>query len=116
MLKNFFFILIVIAGEFILSGAEGKQSHAQPSKIDSLLSLLKKDKEDTNKVNHLNDLGWEMKYSNPDTAIILSNQALAIATVIAGNEVTKQSDRKFIANSLGNLGAYYWLQGDYPKA
>ena len=63
MLKKLFFILIVIASEFILSGAEGKQSHAQPSKTDSLLSLLKTDKEDTNKVNHLNGLAREMELS-----------------------------------------------------
>ena len=32
---------------------------AQQSKIDSLLTLLKTDKEDTSKVIHLNKLSWK---------------------------------------------------------
>jgi len=36
-------------------------SFAHQSKIDSLLTLLKKDKEDTNKVNHLNKIGSEYR-------------------------------------------------------
>ena len=81
---------------------------SQNRKIDSLFTLLKKDKEDTNKVNHLTDLGWEFKYQNPDTAIILGNQSLSLAE--------KSEWKKGAANSLGQLGAYYYLKADYLKA
>ena len=80
---------------------------AQQNKIDSLRSLLKKDKEDTNKVNHLNKFGWELMYSNPDTSIVLGNQAVKLSEKIEW--------KKGIANSLGNLGFYNYLKGDFPK-
>ncbi|MBC7864781.1 MAG: tetratricopeptide repeat protein [Bacteroidia bacterium] len=83
-------------------------SFSQNRKIDSLLTLLKTDKEDTNKVNHLNNLGWQLKHNNPDTAIILSNQALTIAE--------KCSWKKGMANALSNLGVYNYLKAEYPKA
>ena len=83
-------------------------AHGQENKVDSLLSRLKKDKEDTNKVNHLNALAWEYKYNNPDTAILLGNQALALAEKI-----------KFeigIGKANHNLGTVNYLKGDYAKA
>jgi two-component system, sensor histidine kinase PdtaS len=78
------------------------------AKIDSLLVLIGKDKNDTGKVNHLNALGWEFKGINPDTSLILANEALAIAENI--------SWKKGIASSLGSIGVYYRLKADYPKA
>ena len=78
------------------------------SKTDSFISLIKKDKEDTNKVMHLNALGRELDYSNPDTAIIIGNQSLALAE--------KLNWQKGIANSLGNLGVYYLAKSDYHRA
>ena len=76
--------------------------------IDSILALLKNDKEDTNKVNRLNDLAWELKSSNPDTAIVIGSHSLQLAE--------KLSWKKGIANSLGHLGVYYRLKSNYPKA
>ncbi|MBI4648516.1 MAG: SpoIIE family protein phosphatase, partial [Bacteroidia bacterium] len=78
------------------------------TKVDSLILLLKTDHEDTSKVNHLNDLGWELMYQNPDTSIILGKRALALSK--------KLRWEKGIANSYGNFGAYNYLKGDYPKA
>src|SRR5689334_25207145 len=49
------------------------------NKIDSLLNVLKGAKEDTNKVNTLNDLGLELTNNNIDTSIILANQALSLS-------------------------------------
>ncbi|MBC7864782.1 MAG: tetratricopeptide repeat protein, partial [Bacteroidia bacterium] len=98
--NKYFFCLLFFAGmSFIFS---------QNKKIDSLKILLKTDKEDTNKVNHLNNFGWELRQSNPDTAIIISNQALAIAE--------KVDWKKGIANAFGHLGAYNYIKADYPKA
>ena len=78
------------------------------SKVDSLFSLLKKDKQDTSLINHLNALGKELAFSKPDTSIILGNQALLLAE--------KLEWKKGIANSLGRLGLYHWLKTDYSKA
>src|SRR3990172_7155041 len=105
------------------------------SKTDSLLSLVKIDNadsqlsnlptfqlSDTNKVNHLNALGWELMYNNPDTSIILGNQALALCDVmLSGVEASTINHQPstinhFKSNSLGNLGAYYYLKADYPRA
>src|SRR5665213_3139689 len=61
---------------------------AQQNKIDSLLTLLKTDKADTNKVNHLNAFGRLLMYQNPDTGIVLGNQALEIISPIASSEYT----------------------------
>ena len=83
---------------------------AQNKRIDSLLNLIRIDKEDTNKVNHLNALSRMLVSSKPDTAMILCNQALDIAT--------KQSPewKKGIANSLGNLGIFNAMKGNNTNA
>jgi len=81
---------------------------AQSSNIDSLQKLLKKDKEDTTKVNHLTELAKELMYSNPDTSIFLSTQALHLAE--------KQKWKKGMANSYFRLAACNYLKGDYTVA
>src|ERR1035437_788820 len=84
-------------------------SFSQNRKIDSLRTLLKKDKEDTSKIIDLNAMGWELKYSNPDTAIILGNQALSLSEKLSASpiEVLAKAGKKGIANSDGSLGIYY---------
>ena len=52
---------------------------AEQAVIDSLTARLGESLHDTDRVNTLNKLAWEMMYNNPDTAIILSSQALSIA-------------------------------------
>lgn len=96
---------------------------AQQTKIDSLLTLLEKDKDDTSKVNHLNALGRLLMYQNPDTAIALGNQALAIITPVSTLEfgagkagMEKKEIRAIRATTLGSLGVYYFLKSDYPNA
>lgn len=56
------------------------QAYAQQSKNDSLLSVLKIEKEDTAKVNTLNELARQFRSNNPDTAIYFANEAKALAT------------------------------------
>lgn len=63
---------------------------------------------DTITINKLNELGWEMMFNNPDTSIILGNQALSLAENIQW--------KKGIANSSRNLGVYYYLISNGPKA
>lgn len=89
-----------------------------PATEDSLLLLLKTLPDDTNKVNVLNELGWTIKYNNPDTAVILSAQALSISEKLSTSPIKDISlgGKKGISSSLGNLGAYNFLKGDYEKA
>ena len=77
-------------------------------KIDSLTNLLETSKEDTSKVNYLNELAWELMYRNPDTSIIIGNQSLSLSE--------KLEWKKGKASSLGRLGVYYWQKADYSKA
>jgi len=85
---------------------------AQQNKSDSLLSLLRNDKVDTLKITHLNNLGWELMYNNPDTSIILGREALSLAEHLPSQSTAK----KFHASAFENLGVYYQIKGDYPKA
>jgi len=78
-------------------------------KIDSLLKLLKTDKEDTNKVKHLTSLCWHFRViGKMDTALWLGNEAL----ILAG----KTGFLKGKASAYTMLGVVYWNQGFYPKA
>ena len=79
------------------------------TKIDSLLSLLKTGKQDTNKVNHLNDLCREYKnIGSYDTALYYNNIALQLSQKI--------NFHKGVANAYGGMGNVCGLKGDYPKA
>ncbi len=86
--------------------------------VDSLLLLLKKLPEDTNKVNVLNELGWQLKYNNPDSAVLVSTEALSLAEKI-GDSADKKvalAGKTGVASSLGNLGAIHYVKGEYEKA
>ena len=80
----------------------------QQAPIDSLTSRLEENLHDTDRVNTLNALAWKLKYANPDTAIILSSEALSYAKAYKW--------QPGIANSTGYLGTFSYLKGDYPKA
>ena len=82
-------------------------SFSQQTQIDSLLSLLKKDKEDTNKVNHLNALVKEHISSEPKQALGYAQQALSLAQKIGW--------KKGVGNSFYSMGYYYYTQTDYPN-
>ena len=99
--RNKFFIFFLL---FCL--ASGNSSHGSPH-IDSLLTLLKKDKPDTNKVNHLNALANLYISSEPKQALNYAQQALSLAKKI--------NWKKGIANSFHIVGYYYYSQGDYPN-
>jgi signal transduction histidine kinase len=84
------------------------QALAQQNPIDSLLSLLKKDKEDTSKVNHLNALAWELMNFNPDTAILLSTDAFQLAENLKWDIG--------LGRTHNQLGWYDYLKGDLGLA
>ncbi len=70
------------------------------NQIDSLYKLLHTDKEDTNKVNHLNKLCWEYRLTgNYDTAIYYGNASLQLAKQLYF--------QKGIATAYNNIGIIY---------
>src|SRR5688572_18164999 len=75
---------------------------------DSLLTLLKKGRADTNKVRHLNALAAELRGNKPDTAITLNSQALELSAKLKYEAGTAVSHH--------DLGYTYFQKGDYPKA
>ena len=91
---------------FVLLSSLGFSQYRQ---IDSLLSLLKTTKEDTNFVKTLNNLGRiEAQIGKYDSAVVCFNKALKLSIKMAfkrGESVSNNS-----------LGIVYYLQGDYPNA
>ena len=84
-------------------------SFSQKNNIDSLSVLLKKEKEDTNKVNNLNKLSREyINVGRYDTALHYSNIALQVAQ--------KLIFKNGIANSYNILGNVNREQGNYSRA
>ncbi len=81
---------------------------AQSAKTDSLLSVLKTAKEDTNKVKTLNALVNQYISSEPQKSFAYSQQALSLAQQLKWKEG--------IANSFHSIGYYYYTQADYPNA
>jgi two-component sensor histidine kinase/Tfp pilus assembly protein PilF len=83
-------------------------SVAQPSKIDSLLRLLKKDKPNALKVKHLNELSEFYIKINPDTSLIFALQATMLSKEL---EIQKE-----VSRSYANMGSCFIKKGEYEKA
>jgi tetratricopeptide (TPR) repeat protein len=94
---TFLFILV-----FIIHGLG--QNHYS----DSLLTRLKNDKNDTNKVKDLNNLAHSLYSTNPDSTVLLVEQASKLASTLgyANGE----------AIAYYNAGIGYTVKGDYSKA
>lgn len=81
---------------------------AQNRIIDSLLSRLKTDKEDTNKVLRLKELCWEYKNQGKyDSAMIFGTKAVDLAK--------KLNYKRGLSASYNNIGTLYIEKGLYPK-
>jgi two-component sensor histidine kinase len=82
---------------------------------DSLLVLIKTDKEDTNKVKHLLSLSSEYKTIGlSDSALLFVNKALQLSkSTKLGSKV---GWKKGIANANNTLGQLNWKLGNYPEA
>ncbi|MBW8050654.1 MAG: tetratricopeptide repeat protein [Cytophagales bacterium] len=108
-------ITILTAFAFALNFA----AFSQP-KTDSLIAVLKTATHDTTKINLLNAIAWQLKYSHPDSALTYARKALSIITVIASGEKGSFDMKGWLQKSkakvLSTIGALYYLKGDYPKA
>ena len=101
MKKRLFPLLFLILSHLL--------SFAQSKSIDSLLTLVNNDKEDTAKTNHLNSLCFEFKeIGSYDTSLIYGDLALQLAQ--------KLNYKKGIGDAYGFMGTAYYYQADYPKA
>lgn len=76
MKKTILFILIICSAFNLNAQKQGQ------AKIDSLLILLKTDKIDTSRINHLNLMAQEFAQIKPDTALLLCQQALVLSNKI----------------------------------
>jgi tetratricopeptide (TPR) repeat protein len=93
----------------LLSAIITSNLQAQNKNIDSLLILIKTDKADTVKVNHLDKLYWEYKKIGLyDSALKCANQELLLSQQL--------NIKKMIANSYNNIGIIYKHQDNYPIA
>jgi len=101
IMKKYFSLLLLLA-------LFSSNSYGQRHVIDSLITVLHRQKEGSNKVQTLNELGWYMFVTKPDTAIILSIDALDLARRIKFKEGE--------ASSLDLIGLGYNTLGNYPKA
>jgi len=92
---------------------------AHNNKIDSLLTLIKKDKEDTNKVNHLNKLSWEYKsVGTYDSALHYANQCLLLCEklFLQATQLIQSPAIKGKATAYSTIGNVYRERGDYTNA
>jgi tetratricopeptide (TPR) repeat protein len=91
---------------------------SQISRSDSIISELQKKNHDTVRINLLNKLTELTAGSNPDSSILLSNQALQLAknNVASGNKNTAFVFNKAIATAQANLGMLHANKGNYDKA
>jgi tetratricopeptide (TPR) repeat protein len=81
----------------------------QQSKIDSLVSVLKQAKEDTNKVKTLNTIAYELRNNvSPDSCIQLSKKALTLSERLNWD--------KGIGESYANLEWFHGLKSDFASA
>ena len=81
--------------------------YCQLSKTDSLQKVLLTAKEDTNKVNALNQLANEFLHTDPQKVLGHAQQAFKLSEQLKW--------KKGIANSEHSMGYYYFSQGDYPN-
>lgn len=99
----------IIYGLFCLLVFAGYSSNAQNDKIGKALALLKKDREDTNKVNHLTALcNFYSTSGKTDSALFYGNMAYTLSSQL--------QFKKGEANALHSLANMYENQSNYEKA
>lgn len=90
-------------------------SAAQNNRIDSLRAMLKSAGEDTNKVNILNALSYELLYSNSDTTIYYATLAKNLSEKLNYTRGTASAYLR-LGQAYNNLGSYDQSQLFLSKA
>lgn len=78
------------------------------AKEDSLLKVLAGQKDDTNKVNTLNNLSWQFYNNNSNRSLMYALQALKLGESLHFT--------KGLAAALNTIGIAYYFKGNYPEA
>src|SRR3954470_10064896 len=90
-------------------------SAAQSNTIDSLQAILKTAEQDTNKVNILNTLSYELLYSNTDTTIYYATLAKNLSEKLNYSRGTASAYLR-LGQAYNNLGSYDQSQLFLSKA
>jgi len=85
-----------------------KQFYAQEKTNDSLRTIIRNSAPDTNKIRALNELAMNLYKTNPDTAVILSSQALDLSE--------NKNWTKGKATSIHQLGVFAFMQSKQTLA
>lgn len=81
---------------------------AQNPKADSLIRLLPSLSQDTNRVNILNEIAWQIRSIDPERAMRFATEGVGLAREL-----------KYVVGisyGLRSVGSTYHAQGDYPEA
>ena len=81
---------------------------AQKNIADSINQLIAKEKIDSNKVNLMCDLAYELRASKPEKALVIINDAISLAKKI---KYTNGYSR-----GLGTIAIIFNKVGNYPRA
>ncbi len=85
---------------------------SQNAVIDSLNKIIVSDKDDIEKVNHLNALSWQyIMIGNSDSTIAIANRAL-----ILSNTLSKKDQLNGSSNSYSNLAMGFADKGNFPAS
>ncbi len=104
---------------FLLFALSFSLCYAKPGKLDSLQTVLKSAKSDTDKVKALVDISKELEDENKfDSAIIYGNNAEVLAEKLAGYsiEAIARAGEHGMQRALAFIGIAYNSKGNYTKA
>lgn len=108
-MKIKYFLTFTLFFPIFLTDYQGATSFAQNRQIDSLLTLIKADRSDTIKINHLITLCNEYRsIGDYNNCLSYGNKALQIASLI--------STQKYKASAYNNIGNIYYSKGNYTLA
>lgn len=98
-MRGLFLVIILLFLNFNMS--------SQNRLTDSLYSILKISKNDSNKVKLLNEIGWEVSYFDLDSGLTYGLQGLELA-----NKIKYYNSNSYLCNT---IAAIYSDQGNYKE-
>ncbi len=104
-MKKIYLLIIV----FLLLYPVLTKVYGQDKKIvDSLKLLIANGNEDTLKAKHINDLVWYLKFTNPDTCLLLLDKSESLSK--------KLNFADGLGNSYNNRAIIYTVSGNFSEA
>jgi tetratricopeptide (TPR) repeat protein len=81
---------------------------AQSNEVDSLYQVLSKEKIDSNKVNLMVDIGFDLRTNDPEKALLITQEALSLSKKIKYDNG--------LSRALGTMAIIFTKIGNYPRA